>query len=177
MVNRSLRFFLVFFTVSGFLALSARAGFVTIPDGNCAFAIVKSTPQTDSSLPFEFIQAVNGVETPITVFSNSLVPPDFVFVSDGGTVSYTELPQEGWTLEDIECIDGVGVEVTKTEDSVTFECVQPSGQFSVAFCFFENRISADKIPTLSEWGMITAAAGLGLIGVFFAVRRRRASQV
>ncbi len=29
------------------------------------------------------------------------------------------------------------------------------------------------IPTLSEWGMISAAAGLGLIGVFFAVKRRR----
>jgi hypothetical protein len=30
------------------------------------------------------------------------------------------------------------------------------------------------IPTLSEWGMLTAAAGLGSIGVFFAVRRRKA---
>jgi hypothetical protein len=32
-----------------------------------------------------------------------------------------------------------------------------------------------NIPTLSEWGMIAAAAGLGMIGVFFAVRRRRNS--
>jgi hypothetical protein len=31
-----------------------------------------------------------------------------------------------------------------------------------------------SIPTLSEWGMIAAAAGLGLIGVFFGVRRRKA---
>jgi hypothetical protein len=29
-----------------------------------------------------------------------------------------------------------------------------------------------NIPTLSEWGMIAAAAGLMLIGVFFAVRKR-----
>ena len=29
------------------------------------------------------------------------------------------------------------------------------------------------IPTLSEWGMITAAAGLGIIGIFFAIRRKR----
>lgn len=29
------------------------------------------------------------------------------------------------------------------------------------------------IPTLSEWGMISAAAGLMLVGVFFAVRKRR----
>ncbi len=31
------------------------------------------------------------------------------------------------------------------------------------------------VPTLSEWGMIAAAAGLGLVGVFFAVRRRKAA--
>jgi hypothetical protein len=29
------------------------------------------------------------------------------------------------------------------------------------------------IPTLSEWGMIAAAVGLGLVGVFFAYRKRR----
>ena len=173
MVNRALRFFPVFFIVFGFLAVSARAGFLDIPEGDCAFAIIKSTPQTGSSLPFEFIQSVNGVETQITVFSNSQVPPDFVFVGDGGTVSYTEVPQEGWTLEDIQCVEGTGVTITKTEDSVTFECVLPSGQSSAAFCFFGNRISADKIPTLSEWGMISVAAGLGLIGVFFAVKRRK----
>jgi hypothetical protein len=31
------------------------------------------------------------------------------------------------------------------------------------------------IPTLSEWGMISAAGGLMLVGVFFAVRRKRAA--
>ncbi|MGH7850349.1 MAG: hypothetical protein ACREOP_08635 [Thermodesulfobacteriota bacterium] len=33
-----------------------------------------------------------------------------------------------------------------------------------------------NIPTLSEWGMIAAAAGLMLVGVFFAVKRLRASK-
>jgi hypothetical protein len=32
-----------------------------------------------------------------------------------------------------------------------------------------------NIPTLSEWGMIAAAGGLGLIGVFFALKKRRAA--
>lgn len=31
-----------------------------------------------------------------------------------------------------------------------------------------------NIPTLSEWGMIAAAAGLMMVGVFFAVKRKRA---
>ena len=174
MANRFIRLFLLISVASGFLTLSAQAGIAPIPDGSCGFFIVKSTPQTESQVPFEFIQNVDGVETEITVLSNFEGIPDIVVVGQGGTVTYTELPQEGWTLEEIECFEGVGIDITETEDSVTFECVQPSGEFSFAFCAFFNRISADKIPTLSEWGMISAAAGLGLIGVFFAVRRRMA---
>jgi hypothetical protein len=34
-----------------------------------------------------------------------------------------------------------------------------------------------NIPTLSEWGMIAAAAGLALVGVFFAVRRKKTQAV
>lgn len=34
-----------------------------------------------------------------------------------------------------------------------------------------------NIPALSEWGMIAAAAGLMMIGVFFAVRRRKPGTV
>jgi hypothetical protein len=35
--------------------------------------------------------------------------------------------------------------------------------------------AAPQIPTLSEWGMIAAVAGLMMVGVFFAVKRRRAA--
>jgi hypothetical protein len=174
MAKRAIRFFLVFSVVSGFLTLSSHGGEIIFPPGNCGFAIAKITPQIDGSIPFEFIQSVNGVETQISIDSNIFGPPDFIFVDQGDTVSFTELPQEGWTLEEIDCFEGVGVEITKTEDSVIFECVNPVDGFSGAICGFFNRVSADKIPTLSEWGMISAAAGLGLIGVFFAVRRRRA---
>ena len=177
MTKRAIQFFLLFLVGSGFMALSARAGIGPISDDSCGFFIAKATPQVDDSIPFEFIQSVDGVETEITVFSNFDGPPDFVIVGAGGTVSYTELPQEGWTLEEIQCFEGAGVNITKTEDSVTFECVDPSGELSGAFCGFFNRISADKIPTLSEWGMISAAAGLGLIGVFFALKKRKTQAV
>ncbi|MGH7849275.1 MAG: IPTL-CTERM sorting domain-containing protein [Thermodesulfobacteriota bacterium] len=36
---------------------------------------------------------------------------------------------------------------------------------------------ARPIPTLSEWGMISAVVGLGLVGVWFAVRRKRALNI
>ena len=35
-------------------------------------------------------------------------------------------------------------------------------------------LTRHPIPTLSQWGVIAAAAGLGLVGVFYAVRRRKA---
>ena len=38
--------------------------------------------------------------------------------------------------------------------------------------WFGTRVNP-RIPTLSEWGMIAAAAGLMLVGVFYAVKRRR----
>ncbi len=175
MVTRAIRLFLLSLVLSGFTGMTAQAGAPSIPDGDCGFFIFKEIPQTESEIPFEFIKNVNGVETEITVSSNQVSPPDFVFVGAGGTVSFTELPQEGWTIEEIGCFEGVGVDIEKTEDSVTFHCVEPSGQISGAGCVFVNRISADKIPTLSEWGTISAAAGLGLIGVFFAVRRKRSA--
>jgi hypothetical protein len=31
------------------------------------------------------------------------------------------------------------------------------------------------VPTLSEWGMIAVAAGFILIGIYYAVKRRKAS--
>jgi hypothetical protein len=43
--------------------------------------------------------------------------------------------------------------------------------------WFGTRSLERNIPTLSEWGMISAAVGLGLIGVFFAIKRKKAKTV
>ena len=41
-------------------------------------------------------------------------------------------------------------------------------------CVTENN---ESIPTLSEWGMIAAGAGLMIVGVLFAIKRKRAQAV
>ena len=46
---------------------------------------------------------------------------------------------------------------------------------SDALVFFP--LTPRNVPTISVWGMISAAVGLALIGVFFAVRRRKARAV
>ncbi len=44
-------------------------------------------------------------------------------------------------------------------------------------CAIALRAVPTTIPTLSEWGMIAAATGLMIVGVYFAVRRRKAQAV
>lgn len=90
----------------------------------------------------------------------------------GEPVTLTELPNPGWVLADKSCETGPGVTVTEVEGGFTFDCLSPS-DIVQGECTFVNVRAVAPIPTLSEWGMIAAAAGLGLVGVFFAVRRRR----
>jgi len=59
--------------------------------------------------------------------------------------------------------------------TVRFRVAEVDNQFFFNFAIDNVQCQGvANIPTLSEWGMITAAAGLGLIGLFFAVRRKRA---
>jgi len=88
-----------------------------------------------------------------------------------GFIVIRELPTDGWLLRDVEC-EGEGVTFTRLHDGVRVVCDSADGGGG---CTFINvPFIATNIPTLSEWGMIAAAAGLAMIGVFFAVRRRRA---
>ena len=60
---------------------------------------------------------------------------------------------------------------------ISFDWIVPQNFTGPAFCQLDNIFAAGaraQIPTLSEWGIIAAAAGLGLVGVFFALKRRKA---
>lgn len=94
----------------------------------------------------------------------------------GEPVTLTELPNRGWVLADKSCETGPGVMVTEVEGGFTFDCLSPS-DIVQGECTFVNVRAVAPVPTLSEWGMIAAAAGLGLVGVFFAVRRKKAQAV
>jgi hypothetical protein len=49
----------------------------------------------------------------------------------------------------------------------------PPGEFDWRTCAIVLRAAPTTIPTLSEWGMLAAASGLMLLGVFFAVMRKK----
>jgi len=121
MVKRIFGLFLVITALYGISAISARAGFAPeIPDGNCAFGIIKVEPQIPGEA-FDFLKNVKGTETQITLFSEEKGDIDIEYATPRGTVTYTELPQDGWTLQDVQCFEfTAGVEFSQTGNSVTF---------------------------------------------------------
>lgn len=134
--------------------------------------------------PFEFTKVADGevglefeFQTTVGNESNIGAIPSGVTIDGslqfGTAVMIIELPRPGWELVSFDCVAGPGVTVEEIEDGVILECVNPEDEQGVVCTVTNVRVALD-IPTLSEWGMITAAAGLGFVGVFFAVRRRRA---
>lgn len=99
-------------------------------------------------------------------------------------------PEEGNLLVDFtipSCVDFGRTFLDATNDfpNITSRAGNDSSSVSSTANFIDdtavitefNFIREENIPTLSEWGMIAAAAGLVMVGVFFAVRQRlRASE-
>lgn len=65
----------------------------------------------------------------------------------------------------------IGFDSTTPVERVTVSDFQGNATFE-AITEVRYELRVNPIPTLSEWGMIAAAAGLGLVGVWFVARRR-----
>ena len=139
----------------------------------CAIQVIKIAEGAPEGQLFDFQVELEGnigfAQFPVGI----TVPAIF---GQGAPVTITEIPTPGWTLADVICEIGPGATVTEIEGGAIFQCLDPEGGFKGG-CTFVNVRTAAPIPTLSEWGMIAAAAGLTMVGVFFAVRRRRAQAV
>ena len=136
------------------------------PPVGCEVGIGKEAIPSDGT---EFHFVVTG---PASSPEFDLVSGDAagIVVSGGGSVDIVEEQLEGWVLADVDC-ETENVIATDIENGIRLFC-SPNG--GAAQCTFFNQ-EVGNIPTLSEWGMISAVVGLGLIGVFFAVRRKRAA--
>ncbi|MEW6144567.1 MAG: IPTL-CTERM sorting domain-containing protein [Thermodesulfobacteriota bacterium] len=133
----------------------------------CALEVTKIAEGAPEGQLFEFQVELDGnigfAEFPAGI------PVPAIF-GQAGPVTITEIPTPGWTLADVVCELNPGVTVTEIEGGAIFECLDPEGGFKGECTFVNVRVS--NIPTLSEWGMIAAAAGLMMAGVWFAVRRK-----
>jgi len=156
---------LVVIVLSMFSILSPRESIAQTP--TCGVTLVKEAEGTEG-IDFNFLSVVGPNITPFILTSGT---PQEYFFQTTVIVTYTELDTPGWALADVACDSNDGVSITSVDNGITIECLEPGGE---AECVWTNIQLVRNIPTLSEWGMIAAASGLGLIGVFFALRRRKA---
>lgn len=100
----------------------------------------------------------------------------FTYLFDTSSdLEVTETPTPGWTLVDVLCEGVVGIAIQDIAGGIDADCVAPNT--GLATCTFVNAQTAANVPTLSQWGMIAAGTGLVLIGVYFAIKRRKARAV
>jgi hypothetical protein len=132
----------------------------------CTVSATKSAPGAGA---FEFVFEGTGSGDP---FEFTLMDGESTggTIPLGQTVTITEAPQGGYYFAGIQCDGGPGLVVTEIENGFTLSCTDATD--GDATCVVSNLPIIEPVPTLSEWGMISAALGLGLVGVFFALRRR-----
>jgi hypothetical protein len=162
-----LGFLLLVLVMSGFIAPAAHAGAQLA----CGVGIIKRAGDTATLFDF-LVNPSAGDDFIITVASND----DNGFgLNFGQSAVISEIVPDGWALTDIECITDGGATATwdVNANEVFVECLT----VGTVNCVFTNVPVNRNIPTLSEWGMIAAAAGLALVGVFFVIRRRKVQAV
>jgi len=150
---------------------------VSAQDG-CNILIEKvADPDDDTEFDFTVTGIVN-FEIPLSDPST----PAFGFDFPVGTeVTVLEEVTPGWTLDSIECTEGT----TNCGDVVFEPCLRITIDVETnsitAFCidndegsctFTNSRIPPAQVPTLSEWGLISMAGILGIVG-FMVMRRRK----
>ncbi|MCI0480532.1 MAG: hypothetical protein L0213_02965 [Candidatus Dadabacteria bacterium] len=156
------------FVMSGVFADSARAGENGVA---CSLEIAKDTSETGRPTGFTIlVDPSGGDEFELLVADGQ---PDGFGLHFGESAIVTEIVPEGWRLVDVSCESGPGVSIIiDEENNVLINCLT----VGEGLCTFTN-VQTENIPTLGEWGMIAAAAGLVLVGVWFVLRRRRAQTV
>ena len=123
-----------------------------IPIDFCDITIAKVAPGAgNTEFPFEVI--LDGGEP----FSASLTNEQLTGGPFMLSVTVTELPLEGWVLQNIDCGGDEGISFSVGDDNFTAIC---NSIGSTGSCTFFNQRTVSDIPTLSEWGMIVATSGL-----------------
>ncbi len=159
--------------------------FLLVPVITVVFLAVSSGPAKAQDCDIFICKSAEGSENTEFHFTGTspFGPLDFTLISVGEdsceffsipltqSLVVFEDPTPGWVLSDVECTDVIGVDILFPVGGVRLTCEGPN--LGSARCTFFNVLLERPIPTLSQWGMISAAVGLGLVGVWFAMRRRK----
>ncbi|MEW6144562.1 MAG: hypothetical protein AB1598_06035 [Thermodesulfobacteriota bacterium] len=163
---------LILLIISVALLIPSSGGSAWAQADPCNIRIFKLAERSGDTVFF-----FEGYENGVLIFDGGLPGDGMALIGAsfgfGTLLEVVELPSPGWQIAEVICEGVNGITITETEEGFTAACNVPGG---FAECTVVNeRVIVENIPTLSEWGMISAIAGLGLVGVWFAVRRRRAA--
>ncbi len=138
------------------------------PTNNCNLRIEKRVVPDSADQGQSFSFSFDSSSGEDFEFNLPAGDADVFQLNIGESAVVTEIVPDGWVLREIICEDSDGISaLVGQENNILASCSSPGG----ATCIFVN-LEIGNIPTLSEWGMIAAVAGLVLIGVFFAVKRK-----
>ena len=151
-----------FFAMSAFFS-TADTGRAQPSD--CEITITVDAPGAGDA-PFRFEGFDTGGPFEYTLFAG-VTETGFATFGPGYVV---EFPPTGWHFDRIECEPGGGIEIISLSTGWFQDCFDPG---SPTVCTVYNVTSA-SIPTLSEWGMMAAAAGFLILGASYAIRKRKA---
>jgi hypothetical protein len=169
-MRKALPFYVFALSVLGLLLIPSLSD---TAHAQCGVVVCKSAPELpvpqseDELVFFPFTLSLNDTTESFELAANSKCT---VAIFSGDDFQLEEDFFPGWILDNVECSDSADIDVFFIENGVSLDCFGPS---EITCTFTNVRGSISNIPTLSEWGMIAAAGGLALIGVFFAVRRKR----
>lgn len=163
-----LRISLALFVLTGVLFFNSGNSLGQQPE--CPVVLGKDAPGA-GDLEFVFITTTSGGDDQFVLIDGQTAPGN---VEENFPVTIVEELPNGWVLESVDCETAESVQVEEIENGIRLTCLQATEELSS--CTFNNiLLEARPIPTLSQWGMIAAVVGLGLIGLV-AVRRRAASR-
>ena len=137
----------------------------------CSIGIKKVAIPADGT-NFNF-SATGGGTVPFSLMDNE---EELFFLSVGPVTTVTEEVPTGWILDNIECTEpGIGCDgpcliITEVPNGLTFDCLDDAA--GLVTCTFTNVKIEHNVPTLSEWGLISMAAILGIVG-FMVIRRKK----
>ena len=151
------------------------AGVPQPPDGTCAMRICKDAEDDAGEIPFSFEAEQGGAISDFTLFSESECIVLLFGPTDSMTI--TERPTRGFVLDSVVC-EGFSspVVITEIDNGIIAECNSANDEGTCTFVNVRG-LTSTAIPTLSEWGLISMAGIMGIIGFFVAMRRRRAKEV
>lgn len=136
----------------------------------CPLAIVKSaSPADDTEFTFELGGNAVGsftLQDPSDNIEIVEVP------SETAGVAVNEILPSGWTLDDIQCTGDPGFEFSTFGINQLVASCEVLGEVPDGQCTFINS-KGTPVPTISQWGLISLAAVLGIAGLL-VFRRKRA---